>query len=598
MNEQEHGPVAQTPLFASRLPPRANCRKSIIADPPEGVARPPTTLACPIVRSYSRRVHRGRRSLEARQRRMSLHRALTDEIEDHFTDFNSDFNDFNLNLKDQFENFTGSSSETPAWTPHGLLLFPTGHPSDPRGENIFANAGRIVQTPIPGSNMESAGSLHFPEFRGISDGSPVSPGGVRRGVRGDNVFANVACMGQTPIPGSNLESSGSLHFPEFRGKSDGSLGFPGGACCGVRGDHVSADAACMGQTPIPGSKLDSSRPQHFPEFRSVLPHVHSSHCFTGIPSGVFQLDRAEVGLLGRAPPAPTSGKPLVADFTTESFTFLFHNIQGLVSHEAELSALLEQANYPTFLGLNETFLPGEGIVKHFDVKGYVKVSRLDRRDGSGFGGILLYAKRGYEDFIVHVGDSRNAERSWHILHTDRGPISVALWYRPPNRGEIDSILTLTPEIDEFARDVSGQIILGDLNVHEASWLKHSDGTSVEGRELHEFCRERGLDEKVRTPTRGANLLDLVLTDLGPLVRAKVIPGVSDHEAVLCTFEFPLPEVKPQQREVFDYSKARWGEMCDHLSCFDWSTLIRSDDADGSVERFTSFLLSTAKMYIP
>ena len=310
------------------------------------------------------------------------------------------------------------------------------------------------------------------------------------------------------------------------------------------------------------------------------------------------LDRGLDHPSGHAPPAHTSGEPLVAGLATESFTFLFLNIQGLVSHEAELSALLEQSNYPTFLGLNETFLPGEGIVKNFDVQGYVKVSRLDRRDGSGWGGILLYAKQGYEDFIVHVGDSPTAERSWHILHTDRGPVSVVLWYRPPNRGEVGSILTLIPEIDEFARDVSGHIIIGDLNVHEASWLRYSDGTSIEGRELHEFCRERGLDERVRAPTRGNNLLDLVLTDLGALVRAKVVPGLSDHEAVLCVFEFPLPEVKPQRREVFEYSKARWSEMCDDLSGCDWPTLIRNDDADGSAQRFTSLLLHTAKKYIP
>ena len=78
--------------------------------------------------------------------------------------------------------------------------------------------------------------------------------------------------------------------------------------------------------------------------------------------------------------------------------------------------------------------------------------------------------------------------------------------------------------------------MGDLNVHEASWLKFSDGTSVEGRELHEFCRERGLDERVRARTRGNNLLDLVLTDLGSLVKARVVPGISDHDVLLFSLD--------------------------------------------------------------
>ena len=119
--------------------------------------------------------------------------------------------------------------------------------------------------------------------------------------------------------------------------------------------------------------------------------------------GDFHFDRADEGhFLGHVPPAPPCGKSQVADLTTESFTFLFLNIKGYVSDEAELYALIESSNSLTFIRLNETFLPGEGVVKHVDLKGYVKISRLDRRDGSGWGGILLFAKRGYEDYIVHV----------------------------------------------------------------------------------------------------------------------------------------------------------------------------------------------------
>ena len=60
------------------------------------------------------------------------------------------------------------------------------------------------------------------------------------------------------------------------------------------------------------------------------------------------------------------------------------------------------------------------------LEGYSVVSRLDRRDNSGWGGIALFAKNGYEQCIVHVGDSEVAERSWHILHTDRGPVGIVV----------------------------------------------------------------------------------------------------------------------------------------------------------------------------
>ena len=76
----------------------------------------------------------------------------------------------------------------------------------------------------------------------------------------------------------------------------------------------------------------------------------------------------------------------------------------------------------------------------------------------------------------------------------------------------------------------GTILVGDMNVHEVSWLKFSDGTSPEGRALRDVACCHGWDERVRKPTRGGNLLDLVLTDLGSAVTTKLAAGISDHRS--------------------------------------------------------------------
>ena len=57
------------------------------------------------------------------------------------------------------------------------------------------------------------------------------------------------------------------------------------------------------------------------------------------------------------------------------------------------------------------------------------MSRLNRRNDSGWGGIASFARVGYDNYVVHVGDSTIAERSWNFIHSDRGPIAVAVWYR-------------------------------------------------------------------------------------------------------------------------------------------------------------------------
>ena len=68
------------------------------------------------------------------------------------------------------------------------------------------------------------------------------------------------------------------------------------------------------------------------------------------------------------------------------------------------------------------------------LNGYSAVSRRDRRDGSGFGGIILISRNDCEQAIVHICTSDDAEIYWHVLRTDVGAIAVALWYRPPHRG--------------------------------------------------------------------------------------------------------------------------------------------------------------------
>ena len=65
---------------------------------------------------------------------------------------------------------------------------------------------------------------------------------------------------------------------------------------------------------------------------------------------------------------------------------------------------------------------------------------------------------------------------------------------------------------------------------------------------------------MRKPTRGQYLLDLVLTDFGIEVKAKVVRNISDHEAVLGTLEFDIDEVFASERTVYDFQKASWTEL--------------------------------------
>ena len=104
---------------------------------------------------------------------------------------------------------------------------------------------------------------------------------------------------------------------------------------------------------------------------------------------------------GKSQSSPTESNAV----SVEQFSFFLINLRGFVSHNAELAAVIEELSFPSFICVNETLLPGERAMPNIVLDGYSLVSRLDRRDYSGWGGIALFAKIGFEQCIVHVGDS-------------------------------------------------------------------------------------------------------------------------------------------------------------------------------------------------
>ena len=91
-----------------------------------------------------------------------------------------------------------------------------------------------------------------------------------------------------------------------------------------------------------------------------------------------------------------------------------------------------------------------------------------------------------------------------LNHIDRGAYLLGAWYRPPGR-EVDSIVDLKAEILELCRFALGVILVGDVTVHQRSWLKFSTGISAEGRTLHDVPSDLGLRQLVHAPTRSDNL---------------------------------------------------------------------------------------------
>ncbi len=186
------------------------------------------------------------------------------------------------------------------------------------------------------------------------------------------------------------------------------------------------------------------------------------------------------------------------------------NVRRFLKRRAELEARLMNSDVHILM-LQETWLSDN--VESITIPGFHLVGRLDRLLGPkrGYGGIAILARDSLTNIALleYVG---GAERMWCILHTHVGALLLGNWYRPPDEtGE--SMDTLVDEMRRLRPECVGVILVGDVNIHHKKWLKYSRENSTLGERLWGICRETGLKQCVRDPTRQKYLLDLVMSDV-------------------------------------------------------------------------------------
>ena len=103
----------------------------------------------------------------------------------------------------------------------------------------------------------------------------------------------------------------------------------------------------------------------------------------------------------------------------------------------------------------------------------------DRMGGRGVESPCSAGRRSIRS-IVHTHSSAADERIWCLLHGDLGPVRIGVRHRAPDAAPTE-ISTLIDELSDTSLGVIGTILLGDMNIHHASWLRFSSGCSAEGQ---------------------------------------------------------------------------------------------------------------------
>ena len=194
------------------------------------------------------------------------------------------------------------------------------------------------------------------------------------------------------------------------------------------------------------------------------------------------------------------------------------------------------------------------------------VVRVDRKRGGR--GVIIAAKDDYicsEVTELHT----QCEIAWMRLEiAGCRPLYICGYYKP-SEGDSSSLEQFEESLRRLGIVNSHILIAGDMNFPGYDWenscLKPNCNYPTLTYQFVDLLDDLNLTQLVTTPTRGYNTLDLVITNNPSLVTAcRVIPGVSDHDAVLTEINIKPLRNKQTPRKIPFYKKADWEGLKEHV----------------------------------
>jgi len=149
--------------------------------------------------------------------------------------------------------------------------------------------------------------------------------------------------------------------------------------------------------------------------------------------------------------------------------------------------------------------------------------------------------------------------------------------------------------------------MGDFNLGKIDWKNHlnTDGNELshyDGLDLIDIIQDYYMEQFVHFPTRGHNILDLIISNLPGLITNCNSPGkLSDHDVVACTLNCAPPIKRKPKRKVYLFGKGDYNALRRELETFK-DMFIHSFTQSSSIERDWSMLkesiLNAANKAIP
>jgi len=247
------------------------------------------------------------------------------------------------------------------------------------------------------------------------------------------------------------------------------------------------------------------------------------------------------------------------------------NARSIVNKRNELNIMVEDTD-PHIIGITESWANKDILDAELGLNGYAmfRKDRIGRRGG----GVILYIKEEIQAYELKLDKEADCEEAvWCNIVTGKSTLTVGLVYRSPNISKEDNEKIHTAIKEVSKRDC---IIMGDFNHGHIQW-KTLQSTGHEDHNFLLLTQDSFLSQHVLEPTRGENVLDIVLSSQQEFVdnvRTREPLGCSDHNQVLFTIN-----VKSERNSKIHYRrnfhKGQYKDMRNYLAKIDWDNTLEN-----------------------
>ena len=267
---------------------------------------------------------------------------------------------------------------------------------------------------------------------------------------------------------------------------------------------------------------------------------------------------------------------------------IYYNARSVVNKLDLLNNELQNKKPDIFI-ISETWL-NPSIP--FSMRDYY-VCRADRSNQIG-GGVMIGCSVKLKTEIIE-------QVSLYCISVNNENTGLIAIYRPPNL-DLENSNKVFEKLKELADLFNNVLIIGDLNLPDIDWINYF-GRSCISYQFTDMCYTLSLHHMVCIPTRGNNILDLVLVSNQNLIaNLEVGPplGQSDHLGLnfqLITNDKTNDSIN--QRVMYNYGQADYNIINAYLMTIDWDEqLNQSDSIDEMWGIFMSFLSYIHENFIP